>query len=50
MRKGLLLFAVVICSIVVFSQVKNPVSWKFSSKRIDTTTYEIHITAMLDDG
>ena len=28
----------------------NPVSWTFSSKKIDDKTYELHMTASIQDG
>jgi thiol:disulfide interchange protein DsbD len=31
-----------------FSQVKEPVKWDYSSKRIDESTYEISLTANVD--
>jgi len=31
-----------------FSQVKDPVKWSFTSKKINATTYEINMTATLD--
>lgn len=34
----------------VNAQVKNPVQWSFSSKRINATTYEVHLTATIEDG
>lgn len=47
--KNILSFAVlVIMSTVAMAQVKNPVKWNFSSKKIDATTYELHITANID--
>lgn len=30
------------------AQVKNPVKWAFASKKIDSKTYEIQITATMD--
>ena len=50
MRKGLLLFASVIFTSLAFAQIKNPVQWSYSSKKIDATTYEVHLTAALDNG
>ncbi|WP_291907859.1 protein-disulfide reductase DsbD domain-containing protein [Chitinophaga sp. CB10] len=32
------------------AQIENPVKWKFSSKKIDATTYELHMTAIIDAG
>jgi thiol:disulfide interchange protein DsbD len=33
-----------------FAQIKNPVRWTFTSKKIDATTYELHMTASIDAG
>ena len=32
------------------AQVKKPVHWSFSSKMINATTFEIHLTAAIDAG
>jgi thiol:disulfide interchange protein DsbD len=45
--------ALVLSSIAAtcFSQGSaDPVSWTFSAKKIDATTYEIHLTATIEDG
>ena len=31
-----------------FCQVKNPVKWAYTSKKIDASTYEVSLTATLD--
>ena len=33
-----------------FSQVKDPVKWSFTSKKKDASTYEVRITATIEDG
>src|SRR4051812_23222335 len=33
-----------------FSQVKDPVKWSYSVKKIDASTFEINITAILESG
>ncbi len=33
-----------------FAQIKNPVKWNFTSKKIDATTWELHMTAAIDPG
>jgi DsbC/DsbD-like thiol-disulfide interchange protein len=33
-----------------FAQIKNPVKWNFISKKIDATTWELHMTAAIDPG
>ena len=37
-------------SVVGFSQVKNPVKWTFTSKKIDATTFEVILSAKVDQG
>ncbi|HSC55368.1 MAG TPA: protein-disulfide reductase DsbD domain-containing protein [Phnomibacter sp.] len=37
-------------SLFAVAQVKNPVHWSFTSKKINATTYELHITANIDAG
>jgi hypothetical protein len=46
-------FAVMVLSLVsffAFSQVKNPVAWAFAAKKINATTYEVSMTATLEQG
>ena len=41
------------CSLLVLgasAQMKNPVSWSFNSKKIDATTYELQMTANIEEG
>ncbi len=35
---------------VSFAQMKNPVKWSYSAKKIADKTYELHITADIDGG
>src|SRR5436853_2564526 len=44
------LFLFIVFSIPFFSvaQVQNPVHWSYSVKKINTTTYEVHLTASID--
>ena len=47
------LFAVFVLSLVAFcsnAQMKNPVQWVFTAKKINATTYEVHLTATIEDG
>ena len=39
-----------LAGISLVSIAQKPVSWSFSSKKIDAKTYEIHMTAELEDG
>ncbi len=48
MRKKLFLVIFVSISLMGFSQVQNPVKWSFTSKKISNDTYEVHLTATID--
>lgn len=50
MKKLLFVFALFLLFNGAFAQIKNPVHWTFSSKKIDATTYEVHATANMDKG
>ena len=50
MRQCALLAAAIFLTTFCFAQLKNPVKWSFTSKKIDATTYEVHLTATLDNG
>lgn len=50
MGKYALLLVTIVASSVCFAQLKNPVKWSFSSKKIDASTYEVRMTANLDAG
>src|SRR5215212_9193085 len=43
-------FVTVLSSIAVigFTQMKSPVKWSFSAKKLNATTYEVHLTAKID--
>lgn len=43
MKSTLSLFYVAVCS----AQIKDPVQWTFTAKKIDATTYEIHLNAAI---
>ena len=45
MVKSSLFFAFVLFSQLCFSQIQEPVKWNFSAKKINATTYEIHLNA-----
>lgn len=49
MRKSVILSIAILFSGVCFSQVKYPVKWLFSAKKINATTYEVHLTANVDE-
>jgi Disulphide bond corrector protein DsbC len=50
MKKLLLFVPVLLLSFQLFSQMLNPVSWNFTSKKVDDKTYEIHMIATIQDG
>ena len=35
---------------LLFAQIQNPVEWSATSKKISDRTYEVHITATIDNG
>lgn len=50
MRQFLLTLSALVSVTLCFSQVKQPAKWSFNAKKINTTTYEIHLTANLEEG
>ena len=49
MVRSSLLFALILFSQVCFSQIQNPVQWNFSVKKINASTYEVHMAASIDN-
>ena len=47
MRKTLMLLVILSSALVGYTQVQNPVKWSYSSKKIDATTYEVHLSATI---
>lgn len=50
MKKLLSVFVLLCVTMVVRAQVQDPVSWAFSSKKIDATTYSIVLKASINPG
>jgi hypothetical protein len=50
MKKNFLFSVAMLGSVICFAQVQDPVAWSFTSKKINPTTYEIHMTATIQDG
>lgn len=50
MRQLLLSVAALLSATLCFSQVKQPAKWSFTARKINATTYEIHLTANLEGG
>jgi thiol:disulfide interchange protein DsbD len=47
---GIVAIALMIMPILAFSQVKNPVKWAYSAKKISAGKYEVHMTANIEKG
>ncbi len=50
MKKFLFSLVVLTACYFVNAQVVNPVHWHFSAKKISTLVYEVHLTAIIDNG
>src|SRR5579875_1559752 len=50
MKKLSLLVLTVMLLNAVHAQVKDPVRWSFFSKKINASTYEVHLTATIESG
>jgi len=50
MKKIFLLGLATLMLSFAFGQIRNPVKWSFSAKKINASTYEVHITATLESG
>lgn len=50
MRKCAMLVSAILLTTFCFSQIKDPVKWAFSAKKINAATYEVHLTASIDPG
>ncbi len=50
MKRLFLVAALATIASLSSAQVKDPVKWEFSSKKKDATTYEVRLTATIDNG
>jgi len=50
MKKIILLGFSFLLTMALNAQLINPVSWTFSAKKLGTNTYEIHMTATIQNG
>ncbi len=50
MRKCATLTVATLLTTICFAQLKDPLQWNFTSRKIDTTTLEIHLTASIENG
>jgi hypothetical protein len=49
MKKIILAILILFAVVTAHAQILNPVHWVYSAKKIDDKTYELHITALIDD-
>lgn len=49
MRIVAMLLIGAIFSMKASAQIKTPVEWNFSTRKINATTYEVHVTATIED-
>ena len=50
MKRIITISFLLLFSNLLFAQIQNPVEWSATSKKISDKTYEVHITATIDDG
>lgn len=50
MKKLIITLSALYITIVSIAQIKNPIQWSYSSKKIADKTYELHATAILEPG
>ncbi|MCW3463234.1 protein-disulfide reductase DsbD N-terminal domain-containing protein [Chitinophaga nivalis] len=50
MKKLLTALALFVLPFLASAQIENPVKWNFTSKKVNATTYELHLTATIDAG
>jgi hypothetical protein len=50
MKKIALLVLLLATGFVCNAQIQNPVKWNYKLKKVNTTTYEVQITATIDKG
>ncbi|MGV3529757.1 MAG: protein-disulfide reductase DsbD domain-containing protein [Flavisolibacter sp.] len=49
MKKGMFLLLCIVAAPVLWAQ-DSPVSWSFSAKKLNASTYEVHLTANIEEG
>ena len=50
MRKATLLILLLMAGFFASAQIENPVKWSYKLKKVNATTYEVHISATIDEG
>ncbi len=48
MRKFFCLCLFVVFTLLADAQIQNPVSWAFTAKKVNPSTYELHLTASIE--
>ncbi|QNA45975.1 protein-disulfide reductase DsbD domain-containing protein [Lacibacter sediminis] len=50
MRKTAVLLVLLLSGFFADAQIQNPVKWSYTLKKVNATTYEVHITATIEKG
>jgi DsbC/DsbD-like thiol-disulfide interchange protein len=50
MKKIVVAFILCCYALIGFAQNENPVSWSFTAKKIDALSYEVHLSAKIEEG
>lgn len=50
MKKATLLLTGILLSVFSFAQEQDPVKWSFTAKKINATTYEVRLSAKIENG
>jgi hypothetical protein len=50
MKKTIFVLVTIFLAITSFGQVKDPVQWSFTAKKIAPLIYEVHLTATIESG
>lgn len=50
MKKLLTAICLFALPLLASAQVENPVKWSFTAKKVNATTYELHMSATIDGG
>jgi DsbC/DsbD-like thiol-disulfide interchange protein len=50
MKKYCLSSLLLLITVISFAQEENPVKWSFTAKKISDKTYEVYLTAKIEDG
>ena len=49
MKRMFSILSLLLLTAIASAQVKDPVKWSFAAKKLNATTYELHLTAHMDD-